>query len=126
MIWSTFYDFTAWGGDTSFDDLVTGALVNLSYGNTQDFLNGAQAETQGLLGKWNDDILWPAQAIIAGGEIWGASKDMPGVDGSWIVAPQKTLDQVYEQRDDQCGGGIYWSRNRQAANNDYKSVIVSV
>ena len=39
----------------------------------------------------------------------------------------RTLDQVYSdgQRDDTCGGGIYWSRNRQAADNDYKSVIVS-
>jgi len=125
MIWNTFYDYTAWGGDPQFNALVTSALSNLSYGPQQDFLNGQQSQTQGLLGKWNDDILWPAQAIATGGMIYGPTSNMPGSNGNWITAPQKTLDEVYDpgQRDDLCGGGIYWSRNRQQGNNDYKSVI---
>jgi len=125
MIWGTFFDYTTWGGDAQFDNLVTSALTNLSYGPTQDFLDGQASGQQGLLGKWNDDILWPAQAIAAGGEIYGANSIMPGANGPWITTPQKTLEEVYspDQMDDLCGGGIYWSRNRNGQKNDYKSVI---
>lgn len=39
---------------------------------TRDYLDGAQAGLQAtILGKWNDDILWPAQA--------GASLSIPSV-----------------------------------------------
>jgi len=126
VIWNTLLDSLKWGGNNEFASTAIWGLSNATFGTEQDALGGAQAEAQGLLGKWNDDILWYALATISGGEIYGANTTMPYADGSWLTMPQKTLDEAYEQYDDLCGGGIYWSRNRAGSSADYKSLITNL
>lgn len=127
MIWGMYFDHAKYTGDTEFLDVVTGALVNTSYGSQQDLLGGAMSSTAAtLLGRWNDDILWHSLAAIGGGEIYGATSEMPGANGPWITLAQKTFDEAYQQWDDQCGGGIYWSRDRNSASAPYKSLITQL
>uniref|UniRef100_A0A0S1MJU0 Mannan endo-1,6-alpha-mannosidase n=1 Tax=Phakopsora pachyrhizi TaxID=170000 RepID=A0A0S1MJU0_PHAPC len=124
MIWGMFTDHAKWSGDTQFMSLVSAALVNSSYGAEQDFLGGKMSRVAAtMLGRWNDDILWPSLAAIGGAEVFGADSIMPGADGPWITLAQKTFDQADEQWDNQCGGGIYWSRDRSSASAPYKSLI---
>jgi hypothetical protein len=33
---------------------------------------------------------------------------MPNSDETWMNLVQKTFEEVGSQRDDKCGGGIYW------------------
>ncbi|OAV89441.1 hypothetical protein PTTG_05992 [Puccinia triticina 1-1 BBBD Race 1] len=127
MIWGLFMDYAKYTGDTQFLDVVTGALVNTSYGPEQDLLGGAMSSTAAtLLGRWNDDILWHSLATIGGAEIYGADSIMPGSKGPWITLAQKTYDQTYQQWDGGCGGGIYWSRDRNGASAPYKSLITQL
>lgn len=86
-------------------------------------------------------------AVIAGAEIFGPSTVMPSTSGGlWYTTAQKTYDQVWEDWDDQCGGGIYWvrqdllvcterivtdagtlqSRDRGSSAGRYKSTITNV
>jgi len=127
MIFAAFQDYLKYTGDNQFSNLVNNALLNISFGTTQDFLNGQQSEIEGLSGKWNDDILWPSMAIIGGGENYGYASGMPGAGGDWLVVPEKTAQQTYSQWDDECNGGIYWSRNRDdATRGTYKSTITQL
>lgn len=127
MIWGMFMDYAKYTGDTQFLDVVTGALVNTSYGPEQDLLGGSMSSTAAtLLGRWNDDILWHSLAAIGGAEIYGAGSIMPGSKGPWMTLAQKTYDQADEQWDGQCGGGIYWSRDRNGASAPYKSLITQL
>ncbi|KAA1110377.1 hydrolase 76 protein [Puccinia graminis f. sp. tritici] len=127
MIWGLFMDYAKYTGDTQFLDVVTGALVNASYGAEQDLLGGAMSSTAAtLLGRWNDDILWHSLATVGGAEIYGAESIMPGSKGSWMTLAQKTYDQTYQQWDNGCGGGIYWSRDRNGASAPYKSLITQL
>jgi hypothetical protein len=51
---------------------------------------------------------------------------MPGIDAPWITVPEKTLWEMYEQEDETCGGGIYWSRNRlDPSRKNWKSAITN-
>lgn len=78
----------------------------------RDFLDGDAAQIQvKLLGKGNDDILWPAQALIAVSEIYGANTVEPvtGIPGKlWWNGTQKTVDETWAEWSEECGGGIYW------------------
>ncbi|POV97964.1 hypothetical protein PSHT_14286 [Puccinia striiformis] len=119
-----YMDYAKYTGDTQFLDVVTGALVNTSYGAEQDLLGGSMSSTAAtLLGRWNDDILWHT---IGGAEIYGADSIMPGAKGPWIKLAQKTFDQTYQQWDDGCGGGIYWSRDRNGNSAPFKSLITQL
>ncbi|KAI9616236.1 hypothetical protein KEM48_005329 [Puccinia striiformis f. sp. tritici PST-130] len=80
MIWGMYMDYAKYTGDTQFLDVVTGALVNTSYGAEQDLL------------------------AIGGAEIYGADSIMPGAKGPWIKLAQKTFDQTYQQWDDGFSG----------------------
>ncbi|PLW39889.1 hypothetical protein PCASD_07916 [Puccinia coronata f. sp. avenae] len=127
MIWGMYMDYAKYTGDTQFLDIVTGALVNTSYGPEQDLLGGSMSSTAAtLLGRWNDDILWHSLVPIGGAEIYGADSTMPGAKGPWMTLAQKTYDQTYQQWDDGCGGGIYWSRDRHGASAPYKSLITQL
>lgn len=127
MIWGMYMDYAKYTGDTQFLDVVTGALVNTSYGAEQDLLGGSMSSTAAtLLGRWNDDILWHSLATIGGAEIYGADSIMPGAKGPWIKLAQKTFDQTYQQWDDGCGGGIYWSRDRNGNSAPFKSLITQL
>lgn len=111
------------------DELPVGSLTC----RRRDFLGGAMVtEVETVLGRWNDDILWPSQAgaltsfplsnrpwlttfdrprsVVAGAEVYGPSTNMPGANGPWMTAATKTFDQAYQQWDNKCSGGIYWVR----------------
>lgn len=127
MIWGMYMDHAKYTGDTQFMDTVTGCLVNASYGKEQDFLGGSMATVATtLMGKWNDDICWYGLASCGGGEIYGPNSIMPGSGGPWITLGVKTNDQVWQQWDNECGGGIYWSRDRNGASAPYKSLITQL
>ncbi|KAM0754499.1 family 76 glycoside hydrolase [Meredithblackwellia eburnea MCA 4105] len=128
MIWGQYMDYLKWSGDAQFHSRVAGALSNMSYTDEQDFLHSKYATLQETLeGKWNDDILWPAQAVIAGAEVFGADSIQYGAaGGKWITLAQRTFDEAYQQWDSGCGGGIYWSRNRHGSSANYKSTITNL
>ncbi|KAG0148353.1 hypothetical protein CROQUDRAFT_694779 [Cronartium quercuum f. sp. fusiforme G11] len=126
MMWWMHMDYAKYTGDIQFLDIVTGALVNTTYGKEADFLGGSMASlAETLMGKWNDDILWGSLATVSGAEIFGPRTDMPG-GGPWIEVAHKTYDQTYEQWDNECGGGIYWSRDRNGKSAPYKSLITQL
>ncbi|RKO94922.1 hypothetical protein CXG81DRAFT_222, partial [Caulochytrium protostelioides] len=111
-------------GDGQFDDTVTGCLINGTYGTKADLLNGFDALSS-MAGKWNDDIGWWGYALARGMEIF-KDAGMPQTKVKWSVPVVRTFNQMNAQWDDQCGGGIYWSRNRQASADNqrlYKSSI---
>ncbi|OAV93529.1 hypothetical protein PTTG_00846 [Puccinia triticina 1-1 BBBD Race 1] len=127
MIWGMFMDYAQYTGDRQFSDLVTSALVNSSFKTAHDFLGGNQGQVvEKFLGRWNDDILWPNLAVITGAELFGPNAQMAGGNGDWISLATKTYDQVWAQNDNKCGGGIYWSRNRESKGGNYKSLITQV
>ncbi|WAQ83228.1 hypothetical protein PtA15_3A597 [Puccinia triticina] len=127
MIWGMFMDYAQYTGDRQFSDLVTSALVNSSFKTAHDFLGGNQGQVvEKFLGRWNDDILWPNLVIITGAELFGPNAQMAGGNGDWISLATKTYDQVWAQNDNKCGGGIYWSRNRESKGGNYKSLITQV
>ncbi|CAH7682340.1 glycoside hydrolase [Phakopsora pachyrhizi] len=121
MIWGMHFDYAKWTGDTQFLPLVTDALVNTSYTTAHDFLGGDKVPfNETLIGRWNDDILWP---IVAGAERYGPNAPMGSSNGDWITLATKTFDQAAAQTDDKCGGGIYWSRDRSFSGGTYKALI---
>lgn len=127
MIWCMFMDYAKYTGDMQFSDLVGQALVNASFGPAHDFLGGSQAgAVEKFLGRWNDDILWPSQAVIGGAELFGPRAQMPSSSGNWISLATKTYDQVFSQVDRKCSGGIYWARDREAKGGTYKSIITQL
>ncbi|KAI8458876.1 glycosyl hydrolase family 76-domain-containing protein [Phakopsora pachyrhizi] len=127
MIWGLHFDYVKWTGDTQFLPLVTDALVNSSYTIAHDFLGGDQVKiVETLLGRWNDDILWPSQAVVAGAELYGPNALMARSNGDWITLAARTFDQAAAQTDNKCGGGIYWSRDRTSAGGNYKSLITQL
>lgn len=127
MIWGMHFDYAKWSGDTQFLNTVIGALVNASYTTSHDFLGGDQVTiVETLLGRWNDDILWPSQAVVAGAEVFGPKTIMPGSNGDYITLATKTFDQAAVQTDNKCGGGIYWSRDRGSPGGTYKSLITQL
>ncbi|KAH9825250.1 family 76 glycoside hydrolase [Melampsora americana] len=127
MIWGMFFDYAKWTGDTQFLDLVTDALVNISYVTEHDFLGGsAVSVVQTILGVWNDDVLWPSQVTVGGAEVFGPNAIMPRSNGDWISLATKTYDQTGVETDDKCGGGIYWSRDRGSPSGVYKSLITQI
>ncbi|RKP02881.1 hypothetical protein CXG81DRAFT_24481 [Caulochytrium protostelioides] len=117
-------------GDGSQDHVAAGALVNASFGSVGDFLNGAQGRLtqEAWLGKWNDDIGHWALSAASGAEVFGAAAPMPGTGSShtYTSLALTTYNEMWEQWDDKCGGGIYWSRDRSdasATDSTYKSTI---
>ncbi|KAH6587209.1 hypothetical protein BASA50_001342 [Batrachochytrium salamandrivorans] len=104
-----------------------GALYNASYGPLQSFLGPYARISETLLGRWNDDIMWWALGPLTGAEVFGVTATMGKY--KYIDLVVNTYTQVWEQWDPTtCGGGIYWSRDRTAKNNQgtYKSVITNV
>ncbi|KAJ3212441.1 hydrolase 76 protein [Dinochytrium kinnereticum] len=132
--WNCYLDYRQTTGDTQYDGLVGLNMKLASFGDTGDFLDGANRLIQETLyGKWNDDIGWWALAAVTGAEIWGtesrADTNATNPGRPWFYIAQATLNQMYEQYDGVCGGGLYWSRNRFSDNiglKAYKSVISNV
>ncbi|PLW27520.1 hypothetical protein PCANC_25143 [Puccinia coronata f. sp. avenae] len=117
MIWGLHFDYARWTGDTQYLDTVTRALFNQSNGDRHDFL------AAGVKEQWNDDILWPSQAIVAAAEFYGRDSTLPNSNETWINLADKTYQEAGSQRDDKCGGGIYWYRDRADRKGSYKALI---
>jgi mannan endo-1,6-alpha-mannosidase len=75
-------------------------------------------------------LCYPA---LTGAEVYGKDikidPDSTTPGATWFAVAELTFNQMLEQWDNNCGGGIYWSRNRLAtAENQrtYKSTISNV
>jgi mannan endo-1,6-alpha-mannosidase len=78
-----------------------------------------------ILGKWNDDIMWWGLAVLTGAELYGLDAHMPNKI-TYLKSAQITYDQVWQQWDTKCGGGIYWVRDRKRdSKKGYKSSITN-
>ncbi|PLW29063.1 hypothetical protein PCASD_16242 [Puccinia coronata f. sp. avenae] len=117
MIWSLNFDYARWTGDTQYLNIVTQALFNQSNGIKHDFLDTSTKQ------QWNDAMLWPNGVPLAAAEFYGRDSRMPNSDETWMNLVQKTFEEVGSQRDDKCGGGIYWYRDREDKKGSYKALI---
>ncbi|KAJ3329618.1 hydrolase 76 protein [Blyttiomyces sp. JEL0837] len=131
LFYNTYMDYRKYSGDKSWDTFVSGQMVAATYGNTGDFLTGGNEYS----GKWNDDIGWWGLAAITGAETYGTAAVIQDPEGmnvgptgaTWFALADKTWNHMLEQWDETiCGGGIYWSRDRNSKVNRekyYKSTI---
>ncbi|KAJ3077237.1 hydrolase 76 protein [Podochytrium sp. JEL0797] len=113
-----FFQYSIASGDSSNNGFAQGNMMSSAAGNG-DFLGGFSAD-QVQDTRWNDDIAWWGLASQSGAEATG--------DGTLASLAQKTFDEVWMSWDSQCGGGIFWSRDRDpSASNPYlKSTITNV
>ncbi|KAI8908020.1 glycoside hydrolase [Gorgonomyces haynaldii] len=126
VYWGTLLDYAKTFQDNSLSSDIAGALSLASYGPVGSFLGALSAVAATLQGKWNDDIMWWGMATATGAELFGKTAVLPG-GKSYLEVAQRTYDEAFEQWDTQCGGGIYWSRDRQnQKTKGYKSTITNV
>jgi mannan endo-1,6-alpha-mannosidase len=112
-------------GNTSFVNLARQGLAAASFNQTGNFLGSNEAIAVTLQGKWNDDILWYALATSSLASITTKYLPNPGGLSNYQIS-LNTYNQVQQQYDDVCGGGIYWSRNRNdPTRGAYKSAITN-
>jgi mannan endo-1,6-alpha-mannosidase len=125
IFWGAIMDYQMIFKDTKFAETCSTAL-GLASGRSGSFLGDNKLLSATLLGKWNDDIAWWALAAMTGAEIYGPDAKLPS-GNTYLKVAQITYDQIWEQHDDLCGGGIYWSRDRSSARSKgYKSTITSI
>jgi mannan endo-1,6-alpha-mannosidase len=55
-------DYAKYTRSNKFQQLVGSALVDNSYGRVHDFLGTDHTYNSVVLARWNDDIMWYAQA----------------------------------------------------------------
>ncbi|KAJ3113452.1 hydrolase 76 protein [Phlyctochytrium bullatum] len=132
MYWQCYLLYRKYFGDTRYDSFIASQFVLASYGSQGDFLNGNQGLQATLMGKWNDDIAWWGLAALTGAETYGPDAlinpaGAPDNTGkSWFDVANTTFFQMLQQWDTStCGGGIYWSRDRNSRSKDYKSTITN-
>ncbi|KAJ3094280.1 hydrolase 76 protein [Phlyctochytrium bullatum] len=130
MYWQCYLLYRKFFGDTRWDAFIAQQFVVASYYDQGDFLNGNAGIQNTLQGKWNDDIAWWGLAALTGAETYGRdslinSRGVTGEQGrSWFSVANTTLYQMLQQWDTTtCGGGIYWSRDRNSKSKNYKSSI---
>ena len=128
ILWGAMMDYAKVSGDAQFVTTVTTALVSAAYGPAANFLGpaGLQDISATLQGRWNDDIMWWAMGPAVGGQLYGNKDLIEGVNYNMIA--NNTLTSVWQQWDNACGGGIYWSRDRQSSlenQRTYKSSITN-
>ncbi|KAJ3109865.1 hydrolase 76 protein [Phlyctochytrium planicorne] len=132
--WNCYLDYKQTTGDSKYDAFYGENLRLASFGDNADFLGGKNRLIQETLyGKWNDDIAWWGLTAVTGAEVNGPKSLIDPTSsepsGSWFTVADFTLQEMFEQYDQVCGGGIYWSRNRLSQNEGlkaYKSVISNV
>lgn len=126
-IFETYMDYAKYTGSRTYRKLVGEALVLNSYGEAHDFFGTNHEYVSIVVGRWNDDVEWYAQAVVAGAELYGSKSYMPGLkgNGTWISLAQRTIDEVYDYWTPECGGGIYWSTD-PAQYATYKSGITQL
>ncbi|KAJ3077227.1 hydrolase 76 protein [Podochytrium sp. JEL0797] len=117
IYWDQFYHYASYSGDSSYNSFVDGQLLLGTVGG--DFLDG-NSSILGISGRWNDDIGWWALATTTAAEHFGVSAIIdPSQAGNnnptYFGTANMTYHEMLDQWDTtQCGGGIYWSRNRQS------------
>lgn len=117
--------------DGTYFETIGGALGNASLGKSASFLGDPSlAAFSAAIGKWNDDIAWWALATALGAEIGGVGATTP-LGSTFLNITEITFEQMFEtdQLDNECGGGIYWARNRKDSSANralYKSTITNV
>lgn len=128
IYWNAVLDHVRSSKNQQTGNVASTALGLASNGNVGSFLGANSALAAALQGKWNDDILWYALAAVAGAEIYGKDAVMPG-GLTFLKVAQNTYDEAWQQWDTtQCGGGIFWSRDRSSSNaaqRGYKSTITN-
>ncbi|CZS93155.1 uncharacterized protein RCO7_07821 [Rhynchosporium graminicola] len=104
-------DYAQYTGSTKYKKLVGESLVLNSYGQVHDFFGTDHEYVSNVVGRWNDDVEWYATAAVAAAELYGPHSYMPGLsgNGTWISLVQRTIDEVYDYWNTECGGGIVWS-----------------
>ncbi|KAI9329466.1 glycoside hydrolase [Obelidium mucronatum] len=131
MYWDLFYKYMQYSGDTTHLSFVDSNIQLATLGNN-DFLDGANPFIE-LAGRWNDDILWWAIAVTTAAETFGkdaiVAKDnvQAGMNPTYFTLANTTFHQAWNQWDNACGGGIYWSRARSSGRDpNLKSTITNV
>jgi mannan endo-1,6-alpha-mannosidase len=108
--WAAIMDYSALSGDSTHLNNAVPALTLASYRNVGSFLGPDRSIAAIAKGKWNDDILWWAFGPMTGAELFPGQTMTGGVP--YLQLARQTYDEVWEQWDNNCGGGIYWSRDR--------------
>ncbi|PVH84781.1 glycoside hydrolase family 76 protein [Cadophora sp. DSE1049] len=127
---NTYMDYAKYTGSRTYKKLVGEALVLNSYGETHDFFGTDHEYVSIVVGRWNDDVEWYAQA---GENSRGWSRALrtkllharPERKRNMDTLAQQTIDEVYDYWTPECGGGIYWSTD-PAQYATYKSGITQL
>jgi mannan endo-1,6-alpha-mannosidase len=125
-MWGALMEYIKTTGDATFATPIVNALTEASFGTVSSFLGAQPTFAETIEGKWNDDILWWALPVVTAGEVFTANAVMPG-GVSYFQLANITYQQVFAQWSDvKCGGGLYWSRDRNnAAMKGYKSKLLT-
>lgn len=127
IMWGAINEYSRTFTNSDFLNITAKALSLASHGSIGSFLGPSSELAATLQGKWNDDIMWYSFAVLVGTELYGTAAEMP--DGNtYLRVTQNTYDEVWQQYDTSCGGGIYWSRYRNDPDRSragYKSVITN-
>ncbi|KAI8897453.1 glycosyl hydrolase family 76-domain-containing protein [Globomyces pollinis-pini] len=126
IMWGLMLDYIRLSGNHTYGNTIVNGLTKASFGPIGSFLGSIPKLSETLEGKWNDDILWWAMAVTNAGELYGMNTIMPG-GVSYLQLANLTYAQSWAQWDDKCGGGVWWSRDRNnLQNGGYKSTITNV
>ncbi|KAJ3077233.1 hydrolase 76 protein [Podochytrium sp. JEL0797] len=131
IYWGLFYEYNALTGDGQYSEWVD-SQMQVAIGPNNGFLDAQSAMT----GRWNDDIGWWALAVMFAAEstqsvtgIVAPTNRVDGTNPTYLSVVNNTYYAMWGDWDaSTCGGGMYWSRNRQATTgNDatYKSSITN-
>ncbi|KAI8611509.1 glycosyl hydrolase family 76-domain-containing protein [Chytriomyces sp. MP71] len=127
-----FYNYRAISGDATYDAFVDSQMILNTVGG--DFMDGNNP-LLATSGRWNDDISWWALSTMTAAEIWGPTGVVMPSDPSqggatYLSIVNATWNEVWEDWDTKtCNGGLYWSRDRNAAKLNqryYKSTVSNV
>lgn len=111
MFWGAMMEYTSASKDQRYLNVIGGALGNASFGEVASFIGPRINGNWPTRGRWNDDLGWYGLPAIQGAEILGADARMPnGV--TYLRLATNTFEQMFSQWDAECGGGIYWMRDR--------------
>lgn len=123
IFWGAIMEYQRTFNDNQFADTVASAL-SLASGKSGSFLGDNTVLSATLFGKWNDDIGWWGMSVLSGAEIYGNNATLPS-GNTYLKVAVNTYNEMWQQWDNACGGGIYWSRDRNSASKGYKSTITN-
>lgn len=121
-------DYAQVSQDNQFSTKIINLVTAQSYGKIGSFL-GSNPSIAEFGGKWNDDLLWHSMPALTGAQLYKKDTVMPG-GVSYFQLAQTTYQQVMDQWDNSCGGGLFWirsqtrrGRTRNGESYGYKSAI---